>query len=60
MAKIGIDTTTLEIVERDFPEACKFCLEDDCTDCTFREERLSLQTALLLEEEPTIEKYENS
>jgi hypothetical protein len=60
MAKIAIDTTVLEIVEREFPEACKFCLKENCSGCPFREERLSLQAALLLEEEPTVEKYENS
>ena len=60
MARIALDTTTLEIVKRDFPEACKFCLEDDCTEskCPFIEDRLELEAELLLNAEPTLDKYE--
>ena len=60
MAKISIDITPFEIVERDFPEACKFCPEDDCSEsnCPFLEDRLALEAELLLLEEPTLEKYE--
>lgn len=58
MGKIAIDFTTFELVERDFPEACKFCFEEDCTDCPFVEERLLLKEELLSAAEPTLEKYE--
>jgi hypothetical protein len=58
MGKIAIDFTTFEIVERDFPEACKFCFEEDCNDCPFVEEKLELETELLLAAEPTLDKYE--
>jgi len=60
MTKIALDTSTLQIVERDFPEACKFCLKDDCTEskCPFIEERLELEVELLIAAEPTLDKFE--
>lgn len=58
MARIALDASTLQIVERGFPEACKFCLKENCSGCPFREERIELEAMLLLEEEPTLEKYE--
>jgi hypothetical protein len=59
MSKIVIDMSSLELIEgTEFPEACKFCLREDCTGCPFHEKRLALQAELLLEEEPTIEKFE--
>jgi hypothetical protein len=58
MSKKAIDFTTFEIVDWDFPEACKFCFEEDCTNCPFSEERLLLEEELLSAEEPTLDKYE--
>lgn len=57
MAKSSIDLSTLQIAERDFPEACKFCLKEDCSKCPFLEERIALEAELLLEAEPTLEKF---
>lgn len=61
MAKISTDlsVSTLDGFEsKIFPEACKFCLEENCIGCSFREERIVLQADLLLEAEPTLEKFE--
>jgi len=58
MGKKVIDFTTFEIVEQDFPEACKFCFKSDCSKCPFLEERVELEAELLLANEPTLDKYE--
>ncbi len=58
MAKIGIDITTFEIGERDFPEVCKFCLEEKCDKCQISPERKAFIQELLEEEDPTLERYE--
>jgi hypothetical protein len=60
MAKMVLDTSTLETSERNFPEACKFCFEEDCPDCPFLEDRLILEADLLLQAEPTLETFFNS
>jgi len=58
MKKIVFTASTLEFIESTFPAICKSCLEQDCTGCPFREERLELEAELLFAEEPTLEKYE--
>ncbi len=58
MKKKILNSSTLELIESTFPQMCKSCLEQDCTGCPFREERILLEEELLQKAEPTLEKYE--
>jgi hypothetical protein len=56
---ISIDANSFTQGERDFPEACKFCLEDKCDKCPFFPERIAFLRELLEEDkEKTLEQYE--
>jgi hypothetical protein len=60
MTKLAVvlDVSNLQIVERDFPLVCKFCLIDNCDTCEFSPERNALIQELQQGHERTIEQWE--
>ena len=55
---VALDLSSFTLVERSFPETCKFCLKDECHTCQFGPERNALIQELQEEDERTIEKWE--